>query len=551
MARSELSAPVIHRTKEPIDVLVIGAGMGGAVASMVLAQAGLKVVCLEQGGWTAPEDRPHFSADWEWQRLNNWSTAVNVRKRSDDYPVDTLDESTLMWSGVGGSTVVYTGTWPRFRPSDFRKGAEHGCQPDWPFTYEDLESWYEANDRNCGVSGILGDPAIPPRGPFQTKPLPLGSARAAIRGFEKLGWHWWPMPNAIISEDYDGRPACNHCGGCQSGCARGSLNDVAVTHWPKAIAAGAELRTHARVARIETGPDGRATGAVYRNRTTGEWEFQAARHVVLAANGVGTPRLLLASESSAHPNGLANSSGLVGKNLMHHGLAVLEAWVDEPLETHKGFLSAQLICEEFAETDISRGFINGFTLHIVRMNGAGYQAHGSHSGNVGPWGSGHHAWFRQHFDRGFAILCMGDDLPLEENRVTLSETVVDSDGLPAPRIDYHLHPNDERMMDFAVDRAVELAGAAGAFEIKVNRWSPPGRGYVPPAWHLMGTCRLGTLPDNSVVDEWGRSWDVPNLTLIDASVLPTGGAVNPTSTIGALSLRNATHLRDQLSRRDS
>jgi 2-methyl-1,2-propanediol dehydrogenase len=553
-----IHAPAIHRKQEPADVLVIGSGMGGAIASRVLAEAGLRVVCLEQGGWTQPEDHPHDDPDWEWQRLTAWSTAPNLRRRRDDYPVDTLDETTLMWNGVGGSTTVYTGTWPRFRPSDFRKGIEHGCQPDWPFTYEDLAPWYEENDRNCGVSGVPGDPAIPPRGPFQTGPLPLGSARAAIRGFEALGWHWWPMPNAILGEDYDGRPACNHCGNCQSGCPRGSMNAMSRTHWPPAIAAGAELRTHARVARLESDTDGRVSGAVYIDRMTGTWHFQPARIVILAANGIGTPRILLNSESGAHPNGLANRNDLVGRHLMHHGLAIVEAWVDSPLETHKGFVSAQIVCEEFAETDVRRGFINGFTLHIVRMNGAGYQALGSHSGNVAPWGPEHHAWFRRHFDRGFGILCVGDDLPLSENRVTLSDTVTDSDGLPAPRVAYRLHPNDMRMMDYAVDRAVDgggghpaappgspLARASNAFDVKVNRWTLPDRGYAPPAWHLLGTCRMGSDPETSVVNEWGQAWEAPNLYIMDGSVLPTGGAVNPTSTIGAVALRNASHLRDR------
>lgn len=537
---------VTRTGSEPVDVLIIGSGMGGAVSAKVLAEAGLKVVCLEQGPWIRPEDHPHESPHWEWERLTSFSTATNVRKLDQDYPVDTLDETTLMWNGVGGSTVVYTATWPRFRPSDFRKGTEHGCQPDWPFTYEDLDPFYTENDKNCGVSGLLGDPAIPPRMPFQTRPLPPGPiGPIAARGFEKLDWHWWPMPCAILSEDRDGRKACNNCGNCQSGCPTGALNDMSVTHWPKAIAAGAELRTNARVERIETDASGRATGAVYIDRMTKTRHFQAADVVIVAANGIGTPRLLLMSESAQHPHGLANSSDMVGRHLMHHGLAIVEAWVEERTDIHKGNTSAAIICEEFAETDVSRGFINGFTLHIVRLNGAGYQAIGSHSGNVAPWGDGHHEWFRRHFGHGFGILCVGDDLPLAENRVTLSDTVVDSDGLPAPKVSYHLHPNDQRMMDYAVDRAVDLAKACDAFDIAVNRWTVPGQGYSPPAWHLLGTCRMGANPETSVTNEWGQTWDVPNLYIMDGSLLPTGGAVNPTSTIGAVVLRAATHLRDR------
>ena len=530
---------------DPVDVLVIGAGMGGAVATRVLAEAGLRVVCLEQGPWTRPEDHPHFSPDWDWLRATGWSTAPNVRGLKQDYPVDTADEQPLMWNGVGGSTTVYTAVWLRFRPSDFRKGTEHGFQPDWPFTYEDLAPFYEQNDRDCGVSGLLGDPATPPRGAFQTRPPAPGPlARAAANGFDKLGWHWWRMPSAIIGEDYDGRLACNNCGNCQSGCPRGSLCDVSMSHWPKAIAAGAELRTNARVERIETDGTGRAAGAVYVDRMTKTRHFQAADVVIVACNGVGTPRLLLNSSNSRFPDGLANASGMVGRHLMHHGLALVEVWTEQPLEAHKGTHSIAIVSEEFAETDPSRGFINGFTMQVVRANGAGYQAIGSHSGHVAPWGREHHAWFRRHFGHVFGIFLMGDDLPLPENRVTLSNSVKDDDGIPAPQISYRLHPNDRAMMDFAIERAKDVARAVDAFDVKVNDYTAPEVGYAPPAWHLLGTCRLGTDPRESVTNQWGQTWDVPNLYIMDGSLLPTGAPVNPTSTIGALALRCAGRLRD-------
>ncbi len=528
-----------------VDALVVGSGMAGAVATRVLAEAGLKVVCLEQGSWTVREQYPHYSPDWDWRRATDWSTAVNTRRWKQDYPVDTLDEQTLMWNGVGGSTVVYTAVWLRFRPSDFRKGTEHGFQPDWPFTYEDLEPWYEQNDRHCGVSGLLGDPAMPPRGPYQTRPPGLGPlARKAATGFDALGWHWWPTTSAIIGEPYDGRLPCNHCGNCQNGCPRGSLNDVSFTIWPKALAAGAELRTNARVERLETDEAGRATGAVYVDRMTKTRHFQSADVIVVACNGIGTPRLLLNSSSGRFPQGLANSNDMVGRHLMHHGLAMVEAWTDQPLESHKGPHSIAILSEEFAETDPARGFINGFTIQAVRANGAAYQAVGSHSGNVAPWGPDHHAWFRRHFGHVFGVFLMGDDLPLPENRVTLSDTLTDEDGIPAPKITYRLHPNDRAMMDFAIERAKDLARAVDAFDIKVNDYRVPGKGYAPPAWHLLGTCRMGSDPGDSVTNQWGQTWEVPNLYIMDGSLLPTGAAINPTSTIGAVALRSATHLRD-------
>ena len=186
---------------DPVDVVIVGSGMGGAVAALRLAQAGLKVVCLEQGGWTSPAAHPHARPDYEWERLTSFATSPNIRQWETDYPVDTLDEATLMWNGVGGSTVHYTATWPRLRPSDFRKGVEHGCQPDWPFTYEDLEPFYDQVDRVSGIAGCMGDPAMPERMPFQTRPVAPGPMGPVVaRGFDKLGWHWWPMPEAILAD---------------------------------------------------------------------------------------------------------------------------------------------------------------------------------------------------------------------------------------------------------------------------------------------------------------------------------------------------------------
>lgn len=536
----------MSRQLDKVDAVVVGAGPGGAIASLMLARKGLKVVCLEQGPWFRPENRPHDKTDWEWQRLTRWSTSPNVRGQPHDYPVDSVDESTLMWNGVGGGTAIYTATWPRYRPSDFRKGDEHGLAPNWPIAYEDLEPWYEVADQACGLGGWTGDPAMPARGPFQTLPTAPGPmGRVAAAGFEKLGWHWWPMPVTILASDHDGRPGCNLCGNCQNGCPRGAMNDMAVTHWPQAIAAGADLRADCRVERVETDRDGRATGVVYVERNSGVRHFQPAEVVILAANGVGTPRLMLLSDSARHPNGLGNGSDQVGRNLMHHTLGLVECWVDPVTDSHKGIISASAICSEFAETDTRRGFVNGVTLHIVRMNGAGYQALGSHSGNVAPWGAGHHEWFARHFAHGVGILVVGDDLPRPQNRVTLSPTLKDSSGLPAPHIAYQMCENDGRLARFGLDRAVELAHAMDAWEIKVNSFRNPDGRYAPPAWHLLGTCRMGDDPATSVVNQWHQSWDCPNLYVMDGSVMTTGAAINPTSTITALAYRAATRLADR------
>jgi choline dehydrogenase-like flavoprotein len=209
-----------------------------------------------------------------------------------------------------------------------------------------------------------------------------------------------------------------------------------------------------------------------------------------------------------------------------------------------GVISAPCYSNEFAETDPARGAVNGITLLICRANGAGFQAMGSYSGNTAPWGTAHHRWFKEHFDHVIAVLVYSEDLPVAENRVTLDPHVADSDGIPAPHVEYDLHPNDRTLLDFGVARALELGEAIGAVESREQRYATPARDYQPPAWHLLGTCRMGDDPASSVTNKWHQSWDVPNLYICDGSSVVTSASINPTSTIGALAVRCAHHLRD-------
>lgn len=520
------------------DVLIIGAGASGSLAALVLAEAGLDVVCLEQGSWVKPEDYAHLHADWSWQRRTNWNPDVNKRVHPDDYPVISDSSQILMWNGVGGSTNAYGGIWPRYRPSDFRKGTEHGLQPDWPITYEDLAPFYEQADRLVGVCGLAGDPAMPTRDPCPTRPMPPSKVSKLLAdAFDRLEWHWWPVEAAAISENYDNRPACNGCGAC-NGCPRGSMCMYSTVVWPRAIKHGAELIINARVLKIERGRDNNATGALYVDRHTGHQHFQKARIVVLAANGVGTPRLLLTSDN------LANQSDQVGRNLLHHTLVAGEIWVDEPVDGHTGYL-ASLISREFAETDVTRGFVNGFNFNcITSAASAGETAAGWFSANRAPWGRDHHKWFERHFGHGFGVFAIGDDLPNPENRVTLDPEKSDSDGIPAAVTRYVPGENDKRMMNYMLDRIEDIAKAAGAFEYQLQDYRNSDGVYCTPAWHMIGTCRMGADPETSVVNKWAQCWDVPNMFIVDGSILTTGGVVNPTPTVSALALRTAAYIRD-------
>src|SRR5262252_3423026 len=520
------------------DVLIVGAGASGAAVAWRLASAGIGVLCLEQGDWVDARSYPHWQADWELHRAADWSPEPNVRRLAQDYPINDTSSpiAPLMYNAVGGSTIHWSAHFPRFHPSDFRVRSLDEVADDWPIDYATLEPYFDLNDRMMGVAGVVGDPAYPTKSPRQTPPIPLDTLGATIAsGFDRLGWHWWPSDSAILTRDYDGRRACINCGPCDLGCPTGAKASTDVTYWPKALAAGARLITRARVREITLGPEGLADGALYHDRS-GELREQKARIVVVACNGVGTPRLLLNSRSSLFPDGLANGTGLVGRNLMFHPYASVRGIFPERLEGFKGPIGCSIISQEFYETDPSRGFFRGYSFQIARGLSPVANALGGLGDQLIPWGAEHRRVFDARWDRSISVAVIGDDLPEERNRVVLDPDLVDSDGIPAPQINYTLSDNSKRLLDHGIARATEVLQAAGAGEILVTPL------LKSAGWHLMGTARMGTYPRRSVVDGFGKTHEVKNLYLIDGSVMVTGGAVNPTSTIQAVALRIADHL---------
>ena len=518
------------------DVLVIGSGAAGAAVTKRLTDLGAKVVCLEQGDWVKPEDFPSIRPNWEIAlRRGPFHFSPNVRRRPEDYPVietGANPPNILMFNGVGGSTIHYTAHFPRFHPSDFRVRSLDGVAEDWPIRYEDLERYYDMNDGEMGVAGLAGDPANPPRSPRPTPPLPLGVLGETIgRGFDKLGWYWWVSDNAIISRSYQGRPACDLHGKCMLGCPIGAKASTDVTYWPKALPKGARLKTWARVREITLDAEGRARGAVYFDRQRKAHE-QLARVVVVCANGVGTPRLLLNSTSSQFPQGLANSSGLVGKNFMLHPFRFLEGIFEARMDGEDGPFGIPALSQQFYETDLGRGFVRGYSFLLERSFGPLHHAWGGFSAKPVPWGAEHHRVMRRRFPHIIRVTVLGEDLPEESNRVELDPEAKDSSDIPAPRVVYSYSENSLKMLEHGGAMGRRALQAAGAIEILDS-------GVIQPAFHLLGTARMGHNPKTSVVNAWHQTHDVNNLYLVDGSSFTTSAAVNPTSTIGALALRAA------------
>jgi choline dehydrogenase-like flavoprotein len=509
------------------DVLIVGAGPAGAVAASYLAQEGFSVVCLEQGDWMNSADYPGDKPEWELLEQKPWNSDPNLRGRAADYPIDgsQADFTTNMFAGVGGASILYRAHWHRFLPSDFRVRTLDGVADDWPFTYEDLLPYYEAIEEMVGVAGVGGDPAYPPGAPPPLPPHPISSiGRRMARAMNSLGWHWWPAPNAIASRPHRTLNRCVRYGACIAGCPNESKSSFDLVVWPDAIQHGTRLVTGARVREVTINQAGLATGAIYIDRNGVEHQ-QSADVVILAANSVGNARLLLLSTSALFPDGLANSSGLVGKRLMTHPLATVVGVFDEPAQ--RGPYGQFIHSMQFYETDPSRDFRRGAKWGLLPTAGPFATALSAVARDPG---RAPHEEVAERVGRSVQWGILAEDLPSLANRVELHDTLTDSDGIPAIRIIARDDDEVKRNLAFQVERARESFAAAGAVKI-LNTSGKRTRS------HNIGTTMMGLDPATSVVDEYCRAHDVPNLYIMGASVFPTGAGVNPTATLAAVTLR--------------
>jgi choline dehydrogenase-like flavoprotein len=290
------------------------------------------------------------------------------------------------------------------------------------------------------------------------------------------------------------------------------------------------------VREVTVDANGRARGALYYD-ASGQLREQTAPVVIVACNGIGTPRLLLNSRSRHFPEGLANRSGIVGKNLMYHCFASVGGVFPDDLDSMSGTIGSCILSHEFYETDPRNDFVRGYQLQVVRQSGPLSAAMGGLAGQRVPWGADHHRTFAERFGRMAFMGVMGEDLPEAVNAVTLDPNLVDAHGIPAPLVRYRLSDNSRAMLAHGIARATEALEAAGATEVLTS--NP----FRPSGWHLLGTCRMGDDPAASVVDRWGRAHDVGNLFIVDGSIFVTSAVGNPTTTIQALALRTADYIQ--------
>jgi choline dehydrogenase-like flavoprotein len=514
------------------DVIVIGSGAGGGVIAKELGEAGLNVIVLEAGKRYRPyEDYATHALDFE---VRTGGTFLPDDARRDLYTTPSAYPFGYnRVKGVGGSTLAYHAMCPRFHESDFRVHSEDGVADDWPVSYAELEPYYTKVEYELGVSGPKdGDanPFEPPRSrPYPTAAHALNPASRAIqRGAARLGLHLVREALAIPTEDWNGRPACINAGTCRLGCKISAKSSIDVTYIPKAERTKrVEIRSECMAREITVGADGRARSVIYFD-ADGEERQIFARVIVVAGNAVETARLLLLSKSRLFPDGLANSSGLVGKRFMEHLSVFAYGVFPERLEPWRGVPTGGIL-QDFYATNPANNYVRGWTTSVENENqwplATAYRIEG--------WGAEHKSRMKEAFGHTVGVASDGEQLPSESNQVKLDSSVKDNRGIPVPLIINKWGANDKAIIAAMSKSHHQILEAAGATEIVVNASSPGGSS------HYLGTCRMGEKPGTSVVDPWCRAHDVPNLFMGDGSVFVTGAAVNPALTISALAARTS------------
>ncbi|MEQ8407368.1 MAG: GMC family oxidoreductase [Gammaproteobacteria bacterium] len=550
------------------DVVIVGMGAAGGVASLPLTQAGLKVIGLEAGGWLSPRD---FAPDELRNGSRNWpqsaqkaaNEAPTVRATSNDVAVQGGHP---MMNAVGGTTMHYWAQSWRLNPWDFKvvsatrerygleRLPEDSTVEDWPFGYEELEPYYDKVEYTVGISGQAGNVQgrINEAGNIfegeRAREYPMQALRGSpftermSEAARAMGAHPFQGPAAITTEVFDGRAPCQYHGFCnKGGCHVQAKSSTAVTTIPKAVATGnLDVVTFARVTNIVTDNNGKVTGVDYIKGN--ETYFQPADVVLLGSYAYENVRLLLLSKSRAFPNGLANNSGQVGQHYFsHHQGAPVTALFPFDLHNWYGLPAQGTAIDNWADDNFDHSdldFIGGANLWAHTDRKPMSAAKMSTFGEVRNWGSDWKAFIMQNADRTNSSYIQKTTLPYVGNYLDLDPTVKDTLGFPVTRITARYRDNEKRIAAYSQDKMEQWYLEAGASKVIRS-----GLGNtMGPSTHAYGGTRMGNNSQTNVVDQWGFAHEVPNLGILGASTMGTSGARNPTLTVQALAWRTAEYL---------
>ncbi|TAM77057.1 GMC family oxidoreductase [bacterium] len=510
-------------------VVIVGSGAGGGTLANELTQKGLKVVLLEAG---KQQSTAAFVND-EWASFSQLAW-LDKRTTSGSWQVAKDFPNLPAWvcKTVGGTTTHWAGASLRFQEHEFRARSTYGDVQganllDWPLTLAEMEPFYARAESKMGVTRTNGIPGLPGNNNF----------KVMYAGAQKLGYKECHTGRiAINSRPRDGRPSCLQLGFCFQGCKSGAKWSTLYTEIPKAEATGRlDLRPESHVLSIEHNGAGKITGVVYAD-AGGAHQRQKARVVAVAGNSIETPRLLLNSASSTFPDGLANSSGMVGRHYMRHMTGSVYAIFEKPVHMYRGTTMAGIVMDE-ARFEPSRGFAGGYEMETISLGLPFFAAFLK----PGAWGADF-THFMDNYTQIAGMWLVGEDMPRDTNRVTLNADVKDQYGLPVANVHYDDHPNDIAMRGHAFAQGERLYRAVGA--TKTMR-TPP---Y--PSTHNLGTCRMSDDPKLGVVNKHGQTHDIANLFISDGSQFTTSAAENPTMTIVTLAIRQSQYIAEAISKQE-
>ena len=511
----------MEKRTEAADVVIVGSGAAGSLIAARLAEGGKHVLVLEGGSARRRDD---LISSQIWSRRLKWPDPAISTTGPDPQSVGFASGR-----GTGGAAMHHYACWFRLHPEDFEMRSRFGKGLDWPISYEDLRPSYDRVQREVGLSGDAEREVWRPEGdPYPMPGLPTSAQGLLIRrGFEKLGLRTAPIPMAINSVEYDGRPACIYDGWCDAGCPTGALANPLEVYLPRALRAGAMIEHEAFVTRVLADASGRRAVGVEWFDALGNRHTTRASVVIVAAFAFETPRILL----NSRPGGLANSSGVLGCYFMAHAAANVNGLFEEETDNYMGVTGSQLVSQEDYAKDPSRGFLGSSTWLIANALKPN-DLLGIANSRPEIFGEDLRVFLETAAAHLATMTFVGEGLPEKTNRLVLTGKK-DGRGMPRARV-YHEFPEDsDRCWAAGVDKGKAIMRAAGAYDV----WSG-GRAQM----HNLGGAIMGRSPDESVTNGWGQTHDVPNLFVAGSSLFPTSGGVNPTFTLSALASRSSDHI---------